>query len=80
MTATGQLIPLPVLPIAGVRQGNGEPMSAKDQSGARRSIRPRIYRIPKPEPQVTNGIYGIYGIDGCMSYESAIGRRIDIFA
>jgi len=74
MTATGQLIPLPVLPLVRVREYKHEPMGGMDLS---RSRRPRIYRIPRPQLWESSGVYGA---DGRMSYEGAAGERIDVLA
>jgi len=43
--------------------------------GQSRSRRPRIYRIPRPEYRVSDGIYGV---DGRMSYDGAVGEKIDL--
>jgi len=74
MTAAGQLIPVSVLPLVRLRDSGHESMAPMGQSKSRR---PRIYRIPRPDYRVTDGIYGA---DGRMSYVGAVGEKIDLLA
>lgn len=74
MTATGQLIPLPVHSLACVRDNAHE---AKGTVDFPKSRRPRIYRVPRPESWVSSGVYGA---DGRISYEGIAGKQINILA
>ncbi len=73
MTATGELIPLPMVAPVRIRSQHFDLQQHGKQHQFRR---PRIYRIPNC--QHAKGFS--YGPNGCTLLDGATGKNVDIYA
>ena len=76
MTATGQLIPLPMLPLIRVRDEGDRGRGLAQERGTPEPWVHRVYRAPRSESFRSRGVYGP---DGRVDLQGITGRTVDLY-